>query len=163
MIVLTKTSKNPRLESLESFNHVRTDHFEAYVRATLLPREEYNLFFRNSAVNKNRFSPAREPEYKYVSKTGIEFFVETRFRTRFQDQILEWGKFFELKQYQDVDQVTPVIIAIGLGGQPAAPERVFMVPVRHVKFVKNYPSLLQKYEVEPGQCVSEQFLMRILE
>ncbi len=153
-------------EGNKAVSHVRGDDFEQYVKTELFPRESYDILYKTRDYRGNGndyFTPSRQPDCKYVSKNeGLEFFVETKFRAKFQDQILEWCKFFELKHYQEIDLVIPVLIAIGLGGRPSTPERVFLVPVKHVKFVKLYPSLMQKYEVEPDRPVSERTLKRIL-
>jgi hypothetical protein len=103
------------------------------------------------------------PDYKFRSKgEGVEFFIEAKFRTRFSAGVLEWCKHFQLKRYQEIDIVVPVLVAIGLGGRPAAPEKVFLVPIQHIKFVKLFPSFLQRYEVQPGQPITESHLKRIL-
>jgi len=154
MNVLTRTLKPDWDEANKPVSNIAGDEFEQYVRAVLFPRESYDLLLKtnNFRNNKDDYSLSiKLPDFKYVSKKdGIEFYIEEKFRARFQDQILEWNKFFELKRYQDINTVTPVIIAIGLGGRPSAPERVFLVPARHLKFVKQYPSMMRKYELSPG-------------
>jgi hypothetical protein len=166
MNVLAGALKSSWNGAVNTESCVRGNEFEQYMRITLFPRETYDLFFKTDQTNKNSDGlrvNLKHPDYKFKSKgLGIEFYVEAKFRARFQDQILEWCKFFELRRYQEIDNVTPVVIAIGLGGKPSLPERVFLVPVKHIKFVKLYPSLMQKYEIAPGDSISERFLKGIL-
>ena len=143
---------------------VKGEKFDRYVRDVLFPQELYELRYDYEDTRDDYISHSKLPDHKYRSiNEGIEFFVETRCRARFQDRILEWCKFFELKHYQEIDNIIPVLIAIGLGGKPSAPERAFLVPVKHIKFVKLYPLLLQKYEIDPGRHISERFLKILLQ
>ena len=167
MNILAGALKTSWGESNPTVITARGDEFEQFVKTKLFPRDSYDILYKTPEYGDRRdryFTPVNQPDCKYVSKNeGFEFFVEPRFRAGFQNQILEWGKFFDLNRCREMDMVLPVLIAIGLGGRPAAPERVFLVPARFAKFVKQYPSLMQKYEVEPGQSVSEAFLKRILD
>ena len=167
MNVLTRSLKAAWEEATKPAGYVKGDEFEQYVRITLFPRDLYDLLEKTHDYRDNRddfIESSKFPDYKLRLKSnGFEFFVEAKFRARFQDQILEWGKFFQLKRYQEIDSITPVFIAVGLSGRPSMPEQVFLMPVRHIKFVKLYPGFMQKYEVEPNQPVNEKILKRILE
>jgi hypothetical protein len=104
------------------------------------------------------------PDYKFKSRVlNDEFFIISRFRAKFQDQVLEWYKLFQHKEWQEIDKITPVLLAAGLGGRPSMPERVFLMPVKHLKFMKLYPGFLQKYGICPDRSVSESILKKILE
>lgn len=146
---------------------VKGSEFGRYVKEIMFPPQDYELVHDSHENEKGTTDPALSaglPDFLFRSKReGLEFFIETKYRSSFQDRILEWGKFFELKHYREIDTITPVIIAIGLGGRQEAPERVFLVPVKHVMFVKLYPALMHKYESGPGRRVSERFLLSIFE
>jgi hypothetical protein len=167
MNVLTRTLKAAWDEANKPVTYVKGDEFEQYVRDVLFPREAYVLLDKTHDYSDNRddyIEHTKLPDFKFEAvMLGREFFVEAKFRSRFQDQVLEWCKFFQLKRYQELDNVTPVLIAAGVGGRPSAPERVFLMPVKHIKFVKLYPGFLQKYEIRPDRCISESTLKRILE
>jgi hypothetical protein len=167
MNVLTRTLKAAWEEANKPISYVKGDEFEQYVRDDLFPGELYSLLEKTHDYRDNRddfIQSTTLPDFKFDAKhLGLEFYVEAKFRSRFQDQILEWCKFFQLKRYQELDNITPVLICIGLGGRPSAPERAFLMPVKHIKFVKLYPGFLQKYEIRPDRPVSEQALKRILE
>lgn len=167
MNVLTRSLRTAWDEANKPLIYVKADEFENHVRATLFPCESFDILEKARDFSDNRENRAAfsvYPDIKFRSKiSGFEFFVEAKFRARFQNQILEWSKFFELKNYQQLDNLTPVLIAVGLGGRPSMPERVFLMPVKHIKFVKLYPGFMQKYEVDPSRPVTESLIKRILE
>lgn len=141
--------------------------FEHYIRAILLTKDSFDVLYKTNDFSENMEDYVKYnklPDCKFrTKKTGIEFFIETNFRGKFHDQVLEWCKLFELKRYQEIDIITPLIIVAGVGGRPSSPARVFMMPVKHIKFVRLYPGFLQKYEVRPDRSVSEDHIRRILE
>ncbi len=167
MTVLTRTLKAAWDEVNKPLSYVKGDEFEQYVRTVIFPREYYELLEKTHDYRENKedyIASSKKPDFLFKSKaSSAEFFIEAKFRSKFQDQVLEWGKFFQLKRYQEIDRVTPVYIIIGLGGQPSLPERAFLIPVKHLKFVRLYPGFLQKYEIRPDRSVSESVLRRILE
>lgn len=167
MNVLTRTLKAGWEETSPSISYVKRNEFEQYVRDGLFPGASFTLIENIHGYHNNHrdFSQSSNlPDFKFKARNfGLEFFVEAKFRSHFQDQIIEWGKFFELNHYQVLDNIAPVILAIGLGGRPSAPERIFLIPVRHVKFIKQYPSMMQKFELESGHSADVEFLRRILE
>ena len=166
MNVLTRTLKTAWEEVNQPFNLAGGDDFRSYVREVLFPQKDYEPVDKTISYMGEGEGPqdwTGLPDFKFFSKvSGLEFFVEAKFRSHFQDQILEWCKFFQLKRYQELDNLAPVLIAIGVGGRASAPERLFLLPVKHIKFVKLYPGFMQKYELHPGP-VSAGHLKRILE
>jgi hypothetical protein len=167
MNVLTRTLKTVWEEANKPILDISHDEFEQHVKFVLFPSETYDQLQRAYDLpddHEELLQSLQLPDMKFRARTlGLDFFLETQFRSRFQDQIPEWCKFFQLKRYQELDNITPVLICIGLGGRPAMPERVFLIPVKHIKFVKLYPGFLQKYEIRPDRPVSEHALKRILE
>lgn len=166
MNVLVRTLKAAWEEANKPAGFVKGDEFEQYVRTMLFPQKSYELLSKTHDYKDNKadfIKSSKQPDFKFKSvKLGTEFFVEAKYRSGFQDQVLEWGKYFQLKRYQAIDVVTPVLIVIGLGGRPTAPEKVFLIPVKHIKFVRLYPGFLEKYRVAPGDSISEKLLKRIL-
>ena len=166
MNVLTRVLKAAWDEANKPVSYVKGDEFESFVRAQLFPRESYDLLYKTHDYvdNKDDFiASSKHPDFKFRGRnSGIEFFVEAKFRSKFQDEVFEWCKLFQLKRYQEIDNITPVLIAMGLGGCPSTPENIFLIPMQHIKFVKLFPSFLQKYEIHPDRSISESYLKRIL-
>jgi hypothetical protein len=167
MNVLTRTLKAAWDEANKPLGYVKGDEFEQYVRAVIFPKEHYDVLEKTHDYRENKedyIASSQKPDYLFKSKaSGLEFYVEAKFRSRFQNQVLEWCKLFQLKRYHEVDLTIPVFIVIGLGGQASIPEKVFLIPVRHIKFIRLYPGFLQKYEIRPDRSVSESILKRILD
>jgi hypothetical protein len=153
-------------EANKPVGYVKGDEFERYVRTALFPRDTYELLSKTHdyADNKGDYiTSSKMPDFEFKSKnSGIEFFVEAKYRSKYQAQALEWCKLYQLKRYQEINNVTPVLVAIGLGGQPAAPESVCLIPMKHIKFTKLYPSFLERYEIRPGQPISESYVKRMM-
>lgn len=153
-------------EAGKSTNYFRGDEFEQYIRNTLFPRESFDVLFKTHdyAGNLDEYiTYSKLPDYKFrIKSLGADFFIQAKFRAKFQDQVLEWCKLFQQKRWQEIDNVTPVLVVIGVGGRPTAPERVYLVPVRQMKFVKLYPGFLQKYGVLPDRAVSDGILKQLL-
>jgi hypothetical protein len=164
--VLTRALKAAWDEANKPVGYVKGDEFELYVRTTLFPRDCYELLSKTHdyADNKGDYiASSKMPDFEFKAKNnGIVFFVEAKYRSKYQDQVLEWCKSYQLKRYQEINNVTPVLIAIGLGGQPAAPEGLCLIPMKHIKFTKLYPSFLERYEIHRGQPISENYVKRVI-
>jgi len=165
MNVLARVMRAAWDEANKPVTYVKGDEFEHFVRGRLFTRESYDLLHKTHdyADNKNDYiASSKDPDFRFRARSdGQEFYVEAKFRSRYHDGKLEWCKPFQLKRYQEIDNHTPVIIVIGLGGQPCAPENVFLIPMKYLKFVQLYPSFLSKYEIPPDSSISPHHLRNI--
>jgi hypothetical protein len=166
MNVLARVMRAAWDEANKPESYVKGDDFERFVRERLFVKSSYDLLYKTHdyADNKGDFiKSSKKPDFRFRSRnSGIEFYVEAKFRTRYHDGRLEWCKNYQLKRYQEIDNIIPVLIAIGLGGHPWEPERIFLVPMGHIKFVKLFPSFLKNYEILPDHSISESYLKRII-
>jgi hypothetical protein len=166
MNVLARVMRAAWDEANKPVTYAKGEEFEHYTRERLFPKEAYDLLQKTHSYidNKGDFiASSKEPDFRFKSKYSCtEFYVEAKFRSKYHDGGLEWCKDFQLKRYQEIDNAVPVLIAIGLGGHPAEPEKVFLIPMKHIKFIKLYPSFLSKYEVPPGHSISANHLKNIL-
>ncbi|GAF91088.1 unnamed protein product, partial [marine sediment metagenome] len=83
-------------------------------------------------ANKNDFvETSKEPDFRFRSRrSGREFLVEAKYRSRLYRETVEWCKPYQLNRYKAIDRDISVLVAIGLGGYPNSPEHVYIVPVR---------------------------------
>jgi hypothetical protein len=166
MNVLARVIQRAWEEANKPESYVRGDEFERFVRERLFTRDSYDLLHRTHSYtdNKNDYiASSLEPDFRFRSiENNFQFYVEAKFRANYHNGGLEWCTSHQLKRYQAIDNRVPVLIAIGLGGQPKTPERVFLIPVSHIKFVKLYPSFLNRYEIQPKHSVSLHHLKNIL-
>lgn len=145
---------------------VKRTGFEHYVRERLFPEETYDVpdKFRDRTENRrNRAARLKAPSLRLKSKNnGAEWYVVAKFCARYHEGKLGWSGDIELKRYQEIDNTTPVLIAIGTGGRPSAPGKVFLIPVSHIRFIKLYPLFLKRYEIPPDRSISPGYLKSIL-
>ncbi|OGN96556.1 MAG: hypothetical protein A2Z77_00900 [Chloroflexi bacterium RBG_13_51_36] len=158
MGVLTRVVKAAWAEMNKPKTYVKGDEFEDYVRQRLFPKERYDLLHRTHDYRANEsdfVETSKEPDFRFRSRrSGREFLVEAKYRSRLYDGAVEWCKPYQLERYKKINRATLVFIAIGLGGLPSSPGHVYLVPVREIPYRSLFPSFLREYEVRAGQWVN---------
>jgi len=136
----------------ESFK--KGEAFQDYIRKHLFTKDKFDMLHKTPsyATNKNDYiiEDSEKPDFKFRAiKTGKEFFVEAKYRSRYYEDKVEWCKPFQLKRYKEIDKKLPVYIALGLGGDPDSPDQVFFIPVNDIKYSysKLFLSFLKNYKV----------------
>ena len=146
---------------------VKGEEFEHYVRNHLFTREEYDLIAQTHdySTNESDFvGNSTDPDFKFRSRrSGREFFVEAKYRSRFYRGAVDWCKPYQLKRYKEIARAVPVLVAIGVGGRPESPENVYIVPVERIKYRNLLPSFLKYYEVSVDQCVNADRILSSLQ
>ena len=167
MNVLARVMRAAWDEATKPESYVRGDEFERFIREKLFPKESYELLHKtpNYIENNHDFiESSKAPDFRLRAKSnGIEFYVEAKFRSKYNNGSLEWCKPLQLKRYQEIDRTSPVLIAIGMGGHPHTPEKVFLIPVQHIKFIKLYASFLQRYETAVHHSVSPVYVRSLIQ
>ena len=160
-------------ELLEAIKNVITkpdtfkkgDEFEEYVQKVLFPNSNFILLQQTHdyIANKNRYiESSKEPDFKFRSRIeGKDFFVEAKYRSGFHNGVIDWCKPFQLRRYQIMDNIIPVYIAMGIGGQPKEPYQISLIPMKHIRFCRLYPAFLTKFSVSTGHCITEKELSMI--
>jgi len=158
MGILNRVLKAAWSEVNKPDTYVKGDEFEHYVRKYLFTKEGYELVHQTHdyTANKNDFvENSKEPDFKFRSRrSGQEFLVEVKYRSAFYQGAAEWCKPYQLKRYKAIDKAMSVFVAIGLGGLPESPEHVYIVPVKHIRYTRLFPSFLKDYEVPTDKCVN---------
>ena len=80
------------------------------------------------------------------------FAIECKWRSGLQHGKIEWAKEYQIRNYKEYQdrQNMPVFVVIGLGGSPAAPERLSVVELDEAaKYTTLFHSLLKKYDKYP--------------
>lgn len=82
--------------------------------------------------------------------------VECKYRSRFSvtkqgDEFIQWASEFNIKNYNAYREKTRnrIFIAIGVGGAPSAPGRLFLVPLHALQKTKASENYLNKFERNP--------------
>jgi hypothetical protein len=106
-------------------------------------------FYENK---KDYIESSLYPDYLFRDKkSNQEFFVEAKYRENpYHHDMVEWCKDYQFKRYRRFSKETriPVCIAIGLGGRPANPRQIFLVPLDRIEYSSLYPKFLEEYEIE---------------
>jgi hypothetical protein len=140
--------------------------FERFVRERLFPSALYDLMpgTHDDANNSDEYLTfLKHPCFKFRSKNdGRDFYVEAKYYSKYQNGRLEWCNAIQLKRYQEIDNITPVMIILGMGGHPSVPEATFLVPVKHIKFAKLPPSFLSRYRILTHHSINPGYLKNII-
>jgi len=141
---------------------VKGDEFEAYIRSHILVKDRYYLLHRTHdyRTNKDDFvENSKEPDFKFRAiKTGMEFFVEAKYRSEYHDNAIEWCKLFQFKRYKEIDKKVPVFITLGVGKESNSPGQIFFIPLKDIKYTKLFRSFLKDYEISVNSPLDYRFL-----
>ena len=166
MSILTRVIKAAWDEVSKPDSYVKGDEFERFIRRHLFLNDDYDLLHRTHdyTSNKNDYiESSKEPDFKFRSREfGKEFFVEAKYRSGFYKGAVKWCKPHQLKRYQAINKKTPVCIVLGVGQQPGSPERVYLVPLKRIRYTRLFRSFLSEYEIPAHQCVKASELLSLL-
>jgi hypothetical protein len=77
------------------------------------------------------------------------FAVECKWRVKFHEGRITWASHDQICRYKDFENQRriPVFIAIGIGGEPSTPEKLFVTPLRNIEmFSEVYEADLIPYK-----------------
>jgi hypothetical protein len=141
---------------------VKSTAFGQFIRRRLFPVNKYDLLVNAPealAKANDSAKAARESGFKFKSRdSGREFFVDAKYLIGDSSASVEWCQPFEFKKYLEMDNKMPVYILIGDGPQPASPQRVFMFPLKSIRFNRVLHSYIQKYKISTTRSVDEKEL-----
>ena len=129
------------------------EQFEKFLEENVFLKEDYDLIHRTNTYeqNKNRYAEeTMRPDLKFRDKkSGAEFYVEAKYRSRFNNEdmveVLSQNQFVRFMQMQKEE--SPIVIVIGCGGKPYNPETISLIPLDELKYLKIYKSVIRKYEI----------------
>ncbi len=130
MNFITSPRRRYSKRSLKSFEKGRL--FEEYVKSLFNPAGFNLKRWRKSepqAVDTfNGELSYPDLELIFVGRKDRPFAVECKWRREFNKGRIKWAKDFQIAKYEEFQNKTamPVFIAIGVGGTPKSPERLFV-------------------------------------
>ncbi|MBN2838224.1 MAG: hypothetical protein JXM74_05670, partial [Fusobacteriaceae bacterium] len=129
--------------------------FETYTMDNLFPKETFDLLHvtPDAETNEKRYvESSRKPDLQFRDKkTGKIFYVECKYRSSLFNEKFEWTKSNEqAERYRNIEYLEeiPVFIAMGLMGTPEKPKKVFLMPLKDIKYNALYLSVLRDYEIK---------------
>jgi hypothetical protein len=119
------------------------------------PKDRFKLVeWRSDKIFNGRFPEASKwPDLQLELKLRSEkypFAVECKWRNDFWKGIIEWARDAQISAYQEfqVSKEMPVFIALGVGGTPAEPRDLFIIPLSHLYKSILTEDWLKKYKRE---------------
>jgi hypothetical protein len=136
--------------------------FENYVRKHLFVDNYYKMIDRTHSYkmnSKDYVEASKKPDFKmYDNWSKKEFYLEAKYRYQDYKGKYVWCNESQLKRYQEYCKELPVFLILGIGGLPKEPEKVSLIPMSEAKYVGLFPSVVEKYLVDPDKPVSSKVL-----
>jgi len=136
-------------KDLEFEEHV-ADMFKTQPKLfTIVSRIRDQSLERNEAMAESE----KEPDFKIrCVLTNDVFFVVCKWRAHLlSDNRLEWCYELFLRKCQRYYRRLPVFVVVGLGGEPASPDRMFCIPLKEARWNELFPSVYMKHERPPDK------------
>lgn len=137
----------------------------SYEKGQLFEQYIINLFNQNSFELNNWRKSERHKDnvlLKDCANPDLElifgrykkyrFAVECKWREKFIEGKITWASNYQICSYLDFENRCriPVFIAIGIGGEPSMPEKLFVTPLRNIEmFSEVYETDLIPYKRKP--------------
>ena len=139
-------------------NYKKGELFEEYIIKLFNEQFFYLNKWRKSTpyadgqISGDLWNPDIEMELVFSGKKRYRFAVECKWRKEFTDGKIFWARDEQIVSYrifQDQWRI-PVFVAIGIGGAPDNPERLFLTPLNNI-YMHNelYESDLIPYKRKP--------------
>ena len=143
------------------------EEFEAYVENKIFIKKDYGLIHRTGTheQNKERYAEeTRKPDFKFrCNQTGIEFYVEAKFRSRFNSENkLDIISYEQIERFKKINTPTsPVFIVIGYEGSPGNPGHVSLIRVDELEHLELYRSYLEKFKIDKGPLPNKNLKLKL--
>lgn len=164
--ILKKKLSNIKDEVIKPESFYKGENFERFVEDVLFPQEQYILVRRTDTFERNvkRFSEStNDPDFVFrCAHTKQEFAVEAKYRTSLKNGQLSWAKMYQMDRYKHIDQTKmPVFIVVGLQGQSTKPDKIYLFPVRRIKYINLNMDIAENYIIKT-RSVDNSALWRLL-
>jgi hypothetical protein len=130
--------------------------FEQYI-INLFNKKNFRLETWRESRKKDKESIPLEHSYPdleliFVGAKKYRFAVECKWRSKFNHGKIRWAKPRHLESYIGFQLRfgIPLFIAIGIGGQPSSPQKLFVTPFQNInRYTEVYESQLIPFERKP--------------
>jgi hypothetical protein len=137
----------PQNNSQDNFD--KGKDFENYIR-NLFNEKSFDLKVWRKAekfIDRNfSFDPSYpDLELIFVGAKKHRFAVECKWRKEFKQGKIQWANNYQRCSYMDFyyRRGIPVFVAIGIGGEPSSPEKLFVTPLINIQeYTEVYESQL---------------------
>ena len=150
--VETKKTK----EEIDAENKAKGDAFESFVvkhfdkKFFTLQEWRGDKYVDGNYPVSSHF-PDLEVSFKYKKENINEnFAIECKWRKNYFKKSIEWAYDYQIKNYKEYTEKLniPVFVVIGVGGEPNAPNEVFIIPLSKLKSNTISQEKLKSYKRE---------------
>lgn len=109
--------------------------FEKFVVTKFDPKYFEFLEWRGDKFHKGMYPLSnKNPDLEYAfhhKQHHVRFAVECKWRFEFRDDAIKWTDAIQMEHYQSYQsqEQIPVFVVIGVGGTPAQPNELYIVPL----------------------------------
>lgn len=139
-------------EIFKPLSFIKGDDFEKCLRKKVFKKKDYELVMKTHDFHENKTDYVESslyPDYLFRDKSdNEEFWVEAKYRENLYKGKIEWCKPYQFKRYKKLSKQMKVIVAIGFGGRPINPEKIYLIPLDKIKYTGLYPKSIQEYEFD---------------
>jgi hypothetical protein len=135
----SSTSIQPSRKSTTLDSYEKGRLFEEYI-IQLFNQDSFKLFqWRRSQKLDNEIRRREwvkpDLEMIFTRNRKYHFAVECKWRGMFKGDKITWARQDQIDTYRNFENQyrIPVFIAIGIGGEPSSPERLFVTPLRNLE------------------------------
>lgn len=139
-------------ELFQPTSFLKGDDFEACLRKRVFTKDLYDLVMKTHDFHENKkdyVESSLHPDYLFREKdSNNEFWVEAKYREKLFKGKIEWCSNYQLKRYKKLSMDLDVVIAIGFSGRPSNPDKIYLIPLREIRYTGLYPNKLKHFEFE---------------
>ena len=138
------------IELSKPTSFLKGDDFESCLRKKVFKIADYDLVMKTHDFHENKkdyVESSLYPDYLFRDKkTNDEFWVEAKYREKSYKGKIEWCNYNQLKRYKKLSQQSNVLIAIGFGGRPKNPDKIYLIPLNRIEYTGLYPNEITEFE-----------------
>jgi len=139
-------------------NKQKGDDFEEYIIQLLGKQEDIKFVGKVSDYHKNGVSALEnmEPDLKFRLHNS-PFAVECKWRKTFKRGNITWAQDYQVKNYKNYQKLKneKVFVALGIGGEPNAPEKLYIIPLYRLTKGYVYEDFINDFEIKNRNEISE--------
>jgi len=137
--------------------------FEHYCRKYIFTDSHFELMQKTHRFRRSRenYIPSADPDFRFRDRrNGKIFYVESKYRRSFFKGQVNWCTDKQLGAYRHCNRDYPVFILLGIGGHPANPSRLSLIPLTQAPYNTLYASQVEKFIIPVKRRLYSRLLWR---
>ncbi len=133
---------------------LKGEDFENCLRTKVFKKENFELIMKTHDFHENKkdyVESSLYPDYYFRDKNIAdneknELWVEAKYRENLYKGKIQWCNDKQLARYKEFGKGKEVRIAIGFGGRPKNPEKIYIIPLNEIQYSGLYPNSIAEFE-----------------